>query len=53
VTTPGLTEVMTGAWLASTVISPSTPGMITDSTFAETSSRSGETSSNWNGSAIC
>ena len=30
VTTPGLIVVMTGAWLAMTVISPSAPGMTTE-----------------------
>ena len=49
---PGLIVVMTGAWLAITVISPSVPGMITSFTDSDRSSRSGDTSSKLKLSAI-
>src|SRR5262245_21788561 len=50
--TPGRTVEMRRAWPGSTPKSPSVPGTTTDSTSAENSKRSGETSSNLTVSAI-
>src|SRR5919199_2929852 len=50
--TPGRTVEISSEWPASTPKLPSPPGTTTMSTGSESSRRSGETSSNWNFSAI-